>query len=156
MLEANRRIVRRIVLAGLGVLAAYCVLYHLVFPSLQTAVRYLTSSTTEVARVTSPDGLVDAVVTSTDAGALVSLYYHVYIVPKGSKDLVKPILEGYGLDESKVHWAAPQVLIIPYTCALINEFSNAWIDPRINHGVNAYEVEIRLIAPNDAAPHLCS
>lgn len=50
--------------------------------ALDTFLRIVTY-TGEDSRITSPDGLVDAVVMEYDAGATTSLIYSVYVVPAG-------------------------------------------------------------------------
>ena len=42
--------------------------------------------TSEVTRVTSPDGKVDAFVSETDCGATCSFLYEIWLAPKGSRD----------------------------------------------------------------------
>ena len=122
---AKRKLTRRILVAVVALLVAYA-LYELAFPILLIGGLYISTETIEISRVTSPDGLVDVVITRTDAGALESFYYDFYIVLKGSKQFKKPILEGYGLGDSKMHWAAPGLLTISYAQACINSFTNHW------------------------------
>jgi hypothetical protein len=51
----------------------------------------------EVERVPSPDGALDAVVIRVNAGATVSFYYDVYVVPAGSKAGGREVADFYGL-----------------------------------------------------------
>lgn len=51
----------------------------------------------EVERVPSPDGAVDAVVIRVNAGATVSFYYDVYLVPAGSRVAGREVADFYGL-----------------------------------------------------------
>ena len=51
----------------------------------------------EVERVSSPDGAVDAEVIRVNAGATVSFYYDVYVVPAGSGAAGREVADFYGL-----------------------------------------------------------
>ena len=77
---SKRKLTRRILVAVVALLVAYA-LYELAFPILLIGGLYISTETIEISRVTSPDGLVDVVITRTDAGALESFYYDFYIVP---------------------------------------------------------------------------
>jgi hypothetical protein len=139
-----------------GGVVAYYVLPYVMLPIMLVGGGWLTSETKEVTRVTSPDQIVDAVETRTDAGVLDSRAYDVYIVPRGSKHFDKPILAGYGLDDSKMRWAGLGLPQITYTHACIGIFSNHWIDPDLEHGPDdVYDVEIRLLPPSGNALHHC-
>lgn len=51
----------------------------------------------EVERVPSPDGAIDAVVIRVNAGATVSFYYDIYVVPAGSTAQGREVADFYGL-----------------------------------------------------------
>ena len=98
---------------------------------------------TEVARIVSPDGRVEAVLVKVEAGATVATSFKVYIVPKGGKashpnpDFLADHVEGLDLK-----WQAPRLLVIRYDKARIFRFSNFWHSREVDDF--RYEVEIRL------------
>jgi hypothetical protein len=110
----------------------------------------------EEARVSSPNGQLDAVIIREDGGGAAGGWeWYVYIVAKGS-----------GVDESKVHavfnagtltgeklvWRQEHLLEIYYDMAYINQFSNIWGSSAIHNvegtNENEYLVEIRLVPAN--------
>jgi hypothetical protein len=113
-------------------------------------------STKEIARVTSPDGLVDAVMTETSPGmSMESDYYDIYLVPSGSKELSKRdrMVEGTNLEDSRITWIGPRLLEIPYADACIDKFFNGWCSDAVQNC--DYVVEVRLIPPADSVAHQC-
>lgn len=81
----------------------------------------------EIARITSPDNVVDAVVIEIGCGAPCSSTALVYVVPKGkvpSNDPGRAIFSADDLVGEKFSWTAPHLLEIAYTKALINRFTN--------------------------------
>jgi hypothetical protein len=111
----------------------------------------------ETARVTSPNGQLDAVIIREDGGGAAGGWeWYVYIVPKAS-----------GVDESKAHaifnagtltgeklvWNQEHLLEIQYDIAGINQFRNLWGSYEMNNrgsdSEGHYYVEIRL-APSSS------
>jgi hypothetical protein len=78
----------------------------------------------EVARAPSPDGIVDAVLVETNAGATTSFGYEVHIVPRGGSPSASSqtgLLYGAIRSESaygaNLKWIAPDILSIEYLSA---------------------------------------
>ncbi len=97
----------------------------------------------EVYRVTSPDGIVDAVMIRKNAGATVPFVYEVHVVPKGEK--TKEDLEKFVADhvtDLEIGWQKPQLLRISYGQARIFTFSNFWQSAEVQDF--KYVVELRL------------
>jgi hypothetical protein len=116
-------------------------------------ISYLTQPQ-EMERVTSPDRVLDAVLIRIVPGFSIESYsYKLYIVPAGGRHFAKPILVGYGLEQTRLRWPSPHLLEIPYDNACISSFQNHWSDLNVESG--RYNVEIRLLPPTDAKPHAC-
>ncbi len=104
----------------------------------------------ELARVPSPDSLVDAVVTRvSEGGATVPFSYRVYIVPRGTQPPEDRGFENFAanrVEDLTVQWRHPKFLEIRYKEADIYDFSNYWRSKDVqNFG---YLVELRLVPPN--------
>jgi len=107
----------------------------------------------EEARVTSPNGVLDAVILREDGGnALSGFEWHAYIVAKGSAvDARKhrEIFHAGTLTGEKLLWSQPHLLEIHYDMANIEEFRNLWglyeIRDVGSAGERDYLVEIRLV-----------
>jgi hypothetical protein len=84
----------------------------------------------EEARVTSPDGRFDAVMTGEAiGGSLGGVYWNVFIVPKGAvtpKDDKKSLLYAAVLRGEKLLWKQNHLLEVHYDIAHIEEFRNLW------------------------------
>jgi hypothetical protein len=84
----------------------------------------------EEARVTSPDGRFDAVMTrEAIGGSLGGVYWNVFIVPKGAvapKDGKKSLLYAAVLRGEKLLWKQNHLLEVHYDIAHIEEFRNLW------------------------------
>jgi hypothetical protein len=103
----------------------------------------------ETARITSPDGTVDAVTELTECGAPCSSIYSVSIVPKGtllSQNTVQKIFVADETVNLQVMWREPHLLEIAYDRAFILDFRNvAYPFGRSDHPESwADAVEIRL------------
>jgi hypothetical protein len=77
------------------------------------------AETSEIERLTSPDGKVDAVVTITDAGAVSSMSeipYEVYLIPTGNvrADEHEPVFIAYSVYGFEVKWLGDKKLLIRY------------------------------------------
>jgi hypothetical protein len=82
---------------------------------------------TEVARVTSPDGRVDAVAERVDCGAPCSSGYIVSVVPRGVAGPSAPTQRIFWADDivnPQVRWNESHLLDIAYDKALIQNFRN--------------------------------
>jgi len=77
------------------------------------------ASADEVARVTSPNGLVDAVLTESNGGATTSFGYDVSVAPHGSSE-AHEVANLYGATRSpqaygvNLHWASPDHLDVEF------------------------------------------
>jgi hypothetical protein len=108
---------------------------------------------TEEARVTSPNGQLDAVMIRKDTGtALGGFEWYVYIVAKGSaidKRKSHEIFQAGTLTGEKMVWSQPHLLEIHYDLANIEQFRNLWGLYEIQDVGSAGErdclVEIRLV-----------
>ena len=148
---ASRNVWAMISAFALGIIVAVigprffdATLRHLLFPK----------TSQEIARVTSPDNAVDAVMLVTDCGAPCSSSYTVYVIPKGGKAPNEPAQLVFSADDmadEKLIWVEPRLLEIVYRKALIQRFSNV-AKPSGRPGQADswdYAVEIRL-APTTA------
>lgn len=82
---------------------------------------------TEVARVSSPDGTLDAVTERVNCGAPCSATYTVSVVPKGSVAEKNPTLQIFLADDvvnPQVRWREPNLVDIAYDKAFIHSFRN--------------------------------
>ncbi|HEX7050963.1 MAG TPA: hypothetical protein VF188_12215 [Longimicrobiales bacterium] len=105
-------------------------------------------SWSEVARVRSPDGVVDAVLIRSDAGATTSYVYRVFLAPQGEEvppgDVDQRLFTGDQVEGLDLHWRSPHFLEIRYRQARIDHFANFG---QVKVGQNGrYVAEIRLIA----------
>lgn len=109
----------------------------------------------EIARATSPDGTVDAVMEGIECGAPCSSGYSVSVVPKGSAPLKDPVQQVFVADDvvnAQIRWNEPHLLGISYDKAFIHNFRNvAYPFGRPGDlGSWRYVVEIHLIP---SSPH---
>ena len=142
--------ISRCLIAVVAAVAIWWIYLHrvrpLVFPS----------NSTEVRRVQSPDQQVEVVVVKSNPGALEPFAYEVYLTKPGSTDLGNSILVAIGKNDLEFRWIAPRLLEISYSAACITSFRNHWENTIPPYGGD-YDVEIRLKAPQDAAPRpFCS
>jgi hypothetical protein len=106
----------------------------------------------EEARVTSPDGRLDAVLLREDGGGAPGGWeWYLYIVAKGSpvdERNAQPILNAGTLTEEKVVWTQAHLVEFHYDIADFNQFRNLWGSDEIHNFGNAgdgeYFVEVRL------------
>lgn len=87
----------------------------------------------EIARIPSPDGAIDAVVTEWSGDATVGVVHRVFLTPKGAA--VTPGAEGFRADRVKglaVRWTGPDHVVLAFEEARVFHFSNFW---------NAREIE---------------
>lgn len=78
----------------------------------------------EVARATSPDGLIDAVLVETNGGATTAFGYEVHIVPRGAEPsetsqaaFLYAAARGEGAGGANLRWSTPTSLSIEYLSA---------------------------------------
>ena len=97
----------------------------------------------EVARLTSPDSVVDAVMVETNCGATCPFAYEVTVAPRGAVNVSsEPLLvidHAVGLE---LRWSAPRQLDIVFDSARIYQFKNFWSSRDIQN--YAYVVELHL------------
>lgn len=104
----------------------------------------------EIARATSPDGTVDAVLEGNDCGAPCSAGYSVSVVPKGSPPLKDPVQQVFIADDMvnpQIRWDELHLLDITYDKAYIWSFHNITYPfgrPGDRASWKKYVVEIRL------------
>lgn len=99
----------------------------------------------EIARTSSPDGALDAVMIRTDPGAVSSYGYEVHIVPKGTKPREGShyaIFSAKHMEHEKLVWKQSHLLEIQYEKAHIFYFCNLWYDRKFQNA--EYFVELRL------------
>jgi hypothetical protein len=108
----------------------------------------------EIARATSPDGTVDAVMEGIECGAPCSSGYSVSVVPRGSpppKDTVQQVFDADDMVNAQIRWNESRLLDISYDKAFIHSFHN--VAYPLGRPGNAeswrYAVEIHL-APSSA------
>ncbi len=113
----------------------------------------------EQSRVTSPDGLLDAVLVREDGGGAPGGWeWYVYIVSKGSAVSTGPgaIFNAGTLEGCVLTWSSPHLLGVGYGIAHINQFSNLWDASALERSLDVsnqdraligreYLVEVRLI-----------
>lgn len=102
------------------------------------------TASSEYQRITSPDGLVDAIIIYRDSGATSPGSYQLYIVQRGrivteEKDIPVFGAEAYQL---KLSWVKDKDLQIDCKHARIGGFSNFWFSKDIQD--YRYIVEIRI------------
>jgi hypothetical protein len=85
----------------------------------------------EVKRATSPDGVVDIVVTSKDdVSATVATPTELYIVKRGEAwNEHSPILKGDNLEGLEANWQSPRQLEIGIQQGRVFSFTNFWVAP---------------------------
>ncbi len=97
----------------------------------------------ELARITSPDGLVDAVLLRVNYHATVTYSYFVYIVEKGKS--VKEgdhLFLGTHMENLKISWIETKLLEIQYKEITIHHFENMWHSKNLDN--YHYVVELKL------------
>lgn len=98
----------------------------------------------EIARVPSPDGIVEAVLIRTNAGATTAFGYELYIVPPGGKgQRGREQLRADHLTDIGIQWRQSKLLEVHYKEGRIFHFSNFWSSKEV--GEFNYVVEIRLL-----------
>jgi hypothetical protein len=103
----------------------------------------------EVARVTSPDSIVDAVATVGSVNATTAFVHRVYIVPRGAAVPAGRDFEAFRADYVTglgLEWPRARMLEIRYDTARIFHFSNSWSSREVDDF--RYEVEVRLAPRN--------
>lgn len=88
----------------------------------------------ELLRTTSPDKLVDAVVSSRDCGATTDYVYRVYVFKAGSEPVENDVVFlADNVDDLNIHWQASKKLVISYKEARIFRFKNFWSSKEIDN-----------------------
>ncbi len=138
-------------------LALYAVLgYTLVACNRSTIGR--DSQVVELSRVTSPNGLLDAVLVQNFYGGAIGggVESDVYIVRKTVPlriDKARKVLQADPFSGGQLVWKQDHLLEIHYHVARIEQFRNVWglweIENVGSHGERNYDVEIRLVPSND-------
>ena len=115
----------------------------------------------EETRVTSPDGRFDAVITreASPGGVLGSLYWNVFIVPKGDsapKNNTTSVFDVGHLRGENLVWRQNHHLEIHYTRVNIELFQNLWALSQLpghsnSKGKNDYFIEVHLVPASDTS-----
>ena len=116
-----------------------------------------TNTWVEESRVTSPDDRFDAVITreASPGGVLGSLYWNIFIVPKGApapKNDKHTLFTADVLRGEKLVWTQKHLLDIHYDFAEIDEFRNNWGENEVQDRESRrgdYLVEVRLVPSAD-------
>lgn len=101
----------------------------------------------ELQRLTSPDGVVDAVLVEKLTNATDGIPYLVYIVPAGSHSLWHPVLVGDDFVGFKLMWKNPRFLAVRFKKGRVFSFTNLWWSKHVDNF--RYVVEIRLEPTED-------
>ena len=118
---------------------------------------YTKGEGTELARVTSPNGQLDAVLMQYIYGGAVGggVDSNVYIVRKGAPVVPKPrseILRADPMSGGALVWKRDHLLQIQYDIAYIQAFRNLWGVENVGPtGERDFEVEIQLVPKSDAS-----
>jgi hypothetical protein len=102
----------------------------------------------EQSRITSPNGLLDAVLVREDGGGAPGGWeWYVYIVSKGSAVSTGPgaTFNAGTLKGCTLTWGGPYLLNVGYDIALINQFSNLWDASALRHSGKVSEQDRVLI-----------
>jgi hypothetical protein len=113
----------------------------------------------EISRVTSPDGVVDAVMIEKNCGAPCSIDHAVFVVPKGQKvpqDSDQAVFSADDISSDKLVWKQSHLLEVSYGRAFVLNFRNVAYPfyPTKNDHAPAYRVEIRLAPTSSAFSYL--
>jgi hypothetical protein len=89
----------------------------------------------EVLRLSSPDGVLDAVVMRVNPGAFSSFLYNLYLVPKGTKRIEgveDPILCTSEGDAPTIRWERSHFLNVDIVNSHVTFFANLWYSNKVN------------------------
>jgi hypothetical protein len=103
--------------------------------------------TREIARIQSPDAVVDAVLAERAVGATVATPSEVYIVPHGGKIEGGPLLRADNMRDLKLTWKQPRLLEVRYSKGRVFSFTNFWESADVQNW--KYVVELRLLPASD-------
>jgi hypothetical protein len=101
----------------------------------------------EIARIQSPDAVVDAVLAERAVGATVATPSEVYIVPHGGGIKGEPLLRADNMRDLKLAWKQPRFLEMHYSKGRIFSFTNFWESADVQNW--KYVVELRLVPATD-------
>jgi len=114
----------------------------------------------EIARVSSPDGAVDAVMIRDNCGAPCSYGYSIFIVPKGTtapKNFAQVVFSADDMVNGTLVWKQPHLLAVSYSKATIQKFRN-FSFPFGEFGAKEknwdYKVEIQLAPSSNGFSYL--
>ncbi|HEU0014570.1 MAG TPA: hypothetical protein VFQ45_12845 [Longimicrobium sp.] len=99
----------------------------------------------EMGRTTSPDSLVDAVVTRTSVDATTPFVYRVHLLPRGGRpgaDAGASFVADQA-EALQVVWTGPTLLEIRYAKARIFDFSNFWRSREVKDFRHIVELQLR-------------
>ncbi len=114
--------------------------------------------TEEIVRFTSPDGRVDAIILTSDAGATTATAHEVYIAPRGTtkRDLKHPVFTADYVMGLKVKWIESKHLEVQYQSARIFHFTNFWQSADVDYYEYEVKIEEKEQSPesNGQVPHI--
>jgi hypothetical protein len=135
-----------VVIVILVIVVLYLIWYilNLWFTTPSTKPRF--SAEKEIARVVSPDSLVDAIVTEVDPSHPL---HTIYVVPHGRKHTEEDesVFFADYVDSLDLIWKMPKLLGIKYSNARLWHFKNYWYSADVQYF--SYAVEVRLLPPGD-------
>lgn len=98
----------------------------------------------EVARIPSPDGRIDLVISSADSGATTSVSYFVNLVPRNGKpDKEKSSFVADKVANLNVYWADAKRVVIQYSDARVFHFSNFWHAKEIDNFEHVVQLRLK-------------
>ncbi len=104
---------------------------------------------TELKRVTSPDGTIDAVLIEADGGATVATANRVCLVLHGQKlppdQLSEAILLADHCQQLDLKWRGNRLLSVLYHKARIFQFSNFWLSEPLNPKTDMVELRLEVL-----------
>lgn len=104
------------------------------------------TQTQEIARVVSPDSVVDAVLTRSNVDATTPFVYRVYLVPRSGaipKESGRELFRADQVDSLSLAWLGPKRLEIRYDRARIFHFSNFWNSGSVENFEYVVELHLR-------------
>lgn len=110
---------------------------------------------TIVKRVTSPDGVLDAVlVRDPSGGATVGWYYSVYLCLANSKEMKWPVarITDVSFLGDGVRWASDSVLEIRYSVGIVDRFQNRWHSRDVDNFRREVEIVLAPLRPGASLP----
>ncbi len=129
------------IIAGIAVIVVLCYIIYIV--AVHIAFSPDKPTITELTRISSPDGVVDAVLIKKGTHSTVPVGYEVYLVPQGKS--ISNAFSEFLSDHTnalEIYWKQDKLLVISYKQARIFKFSNFWHSKEVQNF--KYVVELQL------------